>query len=138
MSAARDGLRSTPRHLHGQDAGRFPEAHAAARRQGAPHRYCLRVDEDRVTIEFDYFFIPPEMSARVAALYHAYVQWWIDTRQPHFPRAGIHYGGFCDFCAVTVLREHAPWWIGLFREASRVCRDPFQEERRQRRMAADP
>jgi hypothetical protein len=123
-----DGLRSTPRRLGHRDSEVFPEAAAAALRQRAPHTYWLRVGRHRVHIEHDYFFLPDDVARRIADLYLAYLDWWMAERPREFPRRGLGIGGFHDYCAVTVLREHAPWWVDLYREAATLCFDPWARE----------
>ena len=123
-----DGLRSTPRRASCRDAAVFPEAHAANRRQGAPHTYWLRVTPAHVTITHDYFFVPPDVADRIAGLYGEYVHQWRNRRRD-FPRRGLGWGGFRDYCSVTVRREDARWWLDLFRAAAALCYDPWQRER---------
>jgi hypothetical protein len=125
-----DRLRSTPRGRWGHDAAVFPEAHAAYLRQRAPRVYSLKVFPRRVRITHDFFVLPPEMAERLRALYAQYVHWWATEHRRDFPRGGLGYGGFRDSCAVVVLREHAPWWIQLFREAARFCINPFETDLR--------
>jgi hypothetical protein len=130
-----DGLRST-RRGH-RDATVFPEAHAASHRQHAPHSYHLRVTPTKVTIVHDYFFLPEDMAERISTLYSTYIRWWLDSaaHRRHFPRGGLGHGFFRDYCSVTVLREHAPWWIRLFREAATLCVDPWAMPLGQERSA---
>jgi hypothetical protein len=124
---APDGLRTTPRRLRHRDAEVFPEAHAAALRQGAPHAYHLEVGPAHVTITHDGFYLPEARAAELHAQYAAYVDAW--RRAPRdFPRAGVGYGGFRDLCRVVVRRADAPGWIRRFRDLAAECYDPFQRE----------
>jgi hypothetical protein len=124
-----DGLRSTPTRLRARDAEVFPEADRARVHHGVPTVYEIHVSAQTVRIVFDQLYLPPAMNARVAGLFEAYVKWWLETRQPNFPRHGISLGRFLDFCAVTVLREHGPWWIALFNEAATLSLpSPFRLE----------
>jgi hypothetical protein len=117
-------LRSTPRSLGSRDAALFPEAAALSHQQKTPFYYWLWVSRRTVVIGFDGFFLPLVMQARLENLYTSYVEWWLTearAKRCWFPPRGVVSGTMRDYVSLTVLREHAEWWITLMRTTSLFC-----------------
>jgi hypothetical protein len=136
-----DGLRSTPRRLGHRDVEVFPEAAERHRLIGYPLTFWLRVHRPYVSIVHDGFYLPEPLGPQLSALYSSYVDWWVGEarakRQP-YPRHGLGWATpMRDYVAVTVLAEHAAWWIGLYRTLASYAYDVWAEERRALQWARD-
>jgi hypothetical protein len=69
----------------------------------------------------DGFFIPDDVATRLAGFYADYIDWWKLPTTPErrwFPRGILALPDFNDYVHLTVLREHAEWWIKLLNEAA--------------------
>jgi len=125
-------LRTTPRGMHGRDVILFPEARQAERERGCPRHYAVRVTRLRVCFTFDALFLPPDIELALDRLYRDYLAWWIAKSNParrRVPSYGLVVFPPHDFVMVTVLREHAEWWVGLFRAILPLSYNPWRLER---------
>lgn len=130
-------LRTTPTHFRGKDAELFPCLHARAQLTHAPSCYDVRVYRHRVRLTFDMYYVPERIGFHQAALYRQYVDWWFNAHRKNRPKDGVGYSDcFRDFVAVTVLREHARWWIDLFDAAAPFIDHPFMLDYAERRIEA--
>jgi len=104
--------------MHGRDVTLFPEAREAERERRYPQQYAVRVTRYWVCFTFDALFLPPDIEDALDRLYRDYLDWWLAKDNPErrrFPSRDILVSRPHDFVMVTVLREHAEWWLGLFR-----------------------
>jgi hypothetical protein len=72
---------------------------------------------------------------QLGRVYRQYLDWWLERGSPQrrtFPRRGIGHSPECrDYVCLTVLREHAPWWIALLDELAHALptRDEYRATR---------
>lgn len=120
-------LRST-RGRCGRDAALFPMMAFMSSHARVPSYFTVRVGPSRVQIFLDGFFVPEDMSRRLEAIYRDYVDQWLARRNParrRFPRGGVTMPRFRDAVYLTVLREHAPWWIDLLDCCAQLSYNPW-------------
>ena len=115
-----------------RDARIFPALDAARRDRGNPTLYGVRWGPHVTRIAIDDFYVPEDVAARLFDLYGRYVAWWVGSpARRWFPNEGVGNSPFAGPVYVTVLSEHATWWIRLFDEAG-----PLTFNRWDREMAA--
>lgn len=142
MSVTRDGLRSTPRGMRSRDVAVFPEAEVIRQQRRVPTAYCVQLLHHgrAVHITHDALFLPEATACELGALYQRYLDWWVDESKAHrqwFPKRGVVWGPMMrDYVGLLVLREHAPWWIALFRELVAQAENPWERERQRMREPA--
>lgn len=103
-----------------RDAEQFPALDAARRARRTPTCYSVLKRKHVVEIAVDAFFVSEDVAERLSGLYGDYLSWWRARTTPErrwFPRHGVGIPDFCDFVHLTVLRQHADWWIRLMNEA---------------------
>jgi hypothetical protein len=103
--------------MHGRDGTLFPEARQAESNGDAPSATSSG-DPAPGLLHVYALFLPPDIDAALDRLHRDYIAWWIAKDNPawrRFPSREIAVCPSHDFVRVTVLREHADWWRGLFR-----------------------
>lgn len=130
-------VRTTPRARHCRDPLVFPCADRQRKQIGTPTYYYATVHRRRVSLVIDGFFLPPDYEQQLRDLYEAYLGWW---RASNARRrvAGIAYSlPMRDYLWITVLREHAEWWIGLLDELCLYVYNPWHCDRESDRLMHD-
>lgn len=122
-------LRSTPAALRGKDKVLFPAIWKLYQEEGVPASFHFRKGPTRCTIIVDYCHLHGKVADRLRHLYRAYLNWWLDKKTPErkrFPKGGMTITSFRDYIHITVLTEHAEWWVTLMDQAAAFMFDPHK------------